>query len=182
MARKPEKITVTKLDAARRQIETAISLWFQDGDPVSIRTLTAAGNQVCRGLMIARGEDSPFFLNEKLIRPDKWEDYKRLMLLPENFFKHTTKKHEKHPDAKLEFAPKVTEAYLIDAIKMYSSLHGSVTLLMRAFWFRFIILNPHTSTDFLPLVKNPACVYWRKLSKATFLEEFIKAPPWSGEI
>ena len=36
---------------------------------------------------------------------------------PKTFAKHTTKKHEKHPDAKLEFAPKVTEAYLIDAIK-----------------------------------------------------------------
>ena len=37
-----QKLHVTKLDAARRQLETAITLWFHDGDPVSIHTLAAA--------------------------------------------------------------------------------------------------------------------------------------------
>jgi hypothetical protein len=32
--------TVTKLECARRQLDTAIELWFGDGDPISIRTLT----------------------------------------------------------------------------------------------------------------------------------------------
>ena len=32
-------IVVTKLDAARRQLRTAIRLWFQEADPVSIHTL-----------------------------------------------------------------------------------------------------------------------------------------------
>jgi hypothetical protein len=35
-------ITVRKLAAVRTQLETAISLYFGGGDPVSIHTLTAA--------------------------------------------------------------------------------------------------------------------------------------------
>jgi hypothetical protein len=36
------KIVVTKLDAARRQLKTAIRHGFEDGDPVAIHTLIAA--------------------------------------------------------------------------------------------------------------------------------------------
>lgn len=41
-----KKIQVTKLDAVRRQLETAVILWFHDGDPVSIHTLTGAAYQI----------------------------------------------------------------------------------------------------------------------------------------
>ena len=37
-----KNITVSKLDAAKRQLETVIRLYFFDGDPVSIHTLTSA--------------------------------------------------------------------------------------------------------------------------------------------
>jgi len=34
----PEILKLTKLDAARRQLQTAIILWFTNGDSVSIHT------------------------------------------------------------------------------------------------------------------------------------------------
>ena len=37
-----KKLPVTKLDAARRQLETGITLWFHEMGPVSIHTLTGA--------------------------------------------------------------------------------------------------------------------------------------------
>jgi hypothetical protein len=40
------KIVVTKLDAARRQLRTAIHLWFNDGDPVSIHALAFAAYEL----------------------------------------------------------------------------------------------------------------------------------------
>ena len=48
------KITVTKLDAARRQLRTAIRLWFEEGDPVSIHTLAAPGRIDCARPPLAR--------------------------------------------------------------------------------------------------------------------------------
>jgi hypothetical protein len=38
--------TVTKLEAAQRQLDTAIELWFRDGDAVSIHTLVGAAYQI----------------------------------------------------------------------------------------------------------------------------------------
>ena len=38
------KLAITKLDAARRQLETAITLWFHDADPVSVHTLVMAAH------------------------------------------------------------------------------------------------------------------------------------------
>jgi hypothetical protein len=40
------KITVTKLEAAQRQLRTAIRLWFEGGDPVSIHTLAFAAYEI----------------------------------------------------------------------------------------------------------------------------------------
>jgi hypothetical protein len=40
------KIKISKLEAARRQVETAIRIYFANGDPVSIHTLAAASLQI----------------------------------------------------------------------------------------------------------------------------------------
>jgi hypothetical protein len=49
--KQPEgKIWVGKLEAARRQIETAIWLRFNGGDPVSVHTLCCAGYGLVEGL------------------------------------------------------------------------------------------------------------------------------------
>jgi hypothetical protein len=35
-------IRIGKLDAARRQLQAAIMLWFTEGDPVAIHTIASA--------------------------------------------------------------------------------------------------------------------------------------------
>ncbi len=42
----PHFIQITKLDAVLSQLETAIALWFNDGDPLSIHTLASAAYQI----------------------------------------------------------------------------------------------------------------------------------------
>jgi hypothetical protein len=44
------KLRVNKLDAARRQIDTAICMLFAEDDPVAVHTLVCAGWQVLRDL------------------------------------------------------------------------------------------------------------------------------------
>lgn len=39
-------IVVTEMEAARRQLRTAIRLWLNDGDPVSIQTLAYASHEI----------------------------------------------------------------------------------------------------------------------------------------
>jgi hypothetical protein len=48
-------LKVSKTDAAKRQLETAIRLWFFSADPVSIHTLAAAAHQILHDLGKKRG-------------------------------------------------------------------------------------------------------------------------------
>jgi hypothetical protein len=45
------KIKISKLDAARRQLDTAIRLYFMEGDPVSVHTLAAAAFEILKDLV-----------------------------------------------------------------------------------------------------------------------------------
>lgn len=56
MARQPDSISVTKLDAARRQLETAERLWFLEDDPASIHTLAAAAHRVVHDIAEKAGD------------------------------------------------------------------------------------------------------------------------------
>jgi len=53
-----QKLTISKLDAAKRQLETVIRLYFVHGDPVSIHTLTSAAYNVIRDVNKKRGGGS----------------------------------------------------------------------------------------------------------------------------
>src|SRR6266446_6563741 len=54
-------ITVTKLDAAKRQLRTAIELWFHDGDPVSIHALVYAAHEIIHRLFRQAGHTGLLF-------------------------------------------------------------------------------------------------------------------------
>jgi hypothetical protein len=46
---------ITKLDAARRQLHTAIRLYFENRDLVSVLTLSRASHDILRTLLISKG-------------------------------------------------------------------------------------------------------------------------------
>ena len=48
-------ILISMLDAARRQLDTAIELWFRDSDPVSIHTLISVAYEILHDVNRARG-------------------------------------------------------------------------------------------------------------------------------
>src|ERR1017187_5953016 len=121
IADKPEGapvITVTKLDAARRQIESAILLWFDDADPVAIHTLIAAGHHVCHDIVKHQKSSSKFLFNMDFIRPEKQTQYKKLICKAENFFKHSEK--DPDPSASITFRPTMTEFYILDAVQLFN--------------------------------------------------------------
>lgn len=174
MPERAASITTSKIDAARRQIETAIALWFNEGDPVSIRTLVAAGHHICHDIIKDRGEKSAFLLNPELVQPDKWIEFKQSILSAENFFKHAER--EPDPNKTFVFYFEVNEPYIVDAIDLFQRVHGNTTPLMRAFWFRFVIFNPDLCEAF-PVLDEPVPVDWREIPKSAFLEKFLEATP-----
>jgi len=80
-------IKVTKLDAARRQLRTAIELWFAGGDPVSIHALAYAAHEIIHRLFRQKGLSDLFF-DSSLIKPEYSKEFSLVIKDSANFFKH----------------------------------------------------------------------------------------------
>src|SRR3990170_2717985 len=90
-----DTITVSKLDAARRQLDTAVRLYFSEADPVSIHTLTAASHEVLTDLNRERG-GSPTVMEsfEAYIKPEGIKEFGSMINKAANFFKHADRDPE----------------------------------------------------------------------------------------
>jgi hypothetical protein len=134
MTPNPE-FNVSKLDAAKRQLEIAIRLYFSNDDPVSIHTLTAASYNILRDVTKQRGAD-PMFIKGHMLEMVKPE-YKKMVIEKaneaENFFKHADHDHQ----ATFSFNPDMTELHMIDACAQYRKLTGEEPPLLTIFraWF-----------------------------------------------
>ena len=116
MPKTMETLKLDKLECARRQLETAINLFFQDGDAVSIHTLTCAAYNVIRDVNNSRN-GNPMFAKERYVQmggKPSLSDFNE----PENFFKHA----DRDPDDELTFKPKFTECLLVDACEKYGEI------------------------------------------------------------
>jgi hypothetical protein len=105
-------LTVTKMDAARRQLDVAIELWFIGGDPVAVHTLAAAAHEIIHTLFKKKGLKGLFFDNE-IIKDKKYRnEINRALKDVASFFKHA----DKDSSATLPFKTKLNEVLLIYAV------------------------------------------------------------------
>jgi hypothetical protein len=77
--------TITKLDAARRQLATAIELWFTDGDTVSIHTLAVAAHQLIHDIN-RKKKGPPLFLDAEFIKPEHKKEFLGILKKGREFF------------------------------------------------------------------------------------------------
>jgi len=127
------EIVIDKLDAARRQLESAITIFFDNGDVVSQHTLISAAHGIVYDLAQQRGvggsiKDSP------LVSTENRAGFINKIHLPQNFFKHG----RADAGTKLAFRYQVSPFYLFDALRLYVLLAGAATEVMRVFlvWFQ----------------------------------------------
>jgi hypothetical protein len=105
-----EVLTLTNLDAARRQLHTAITLWFTNGDPVSIHTLAAAAYQIVHTSTKKRTPDRRALqLDCPLLTDERRQALNTTLKSFASFFKHA------HGDTNgtLHFNPSITEKLII---------------------------------------------------------------------
>lgn len=123
---------VSKLDAARRQLCTAISLHFDNGDEVSIHTLAHAAFTIIKDLCDndSTGEDS--ITNKILSEVHSLKlkcIWKELINRRANFFKHA----DEDPDDVISLDAEHTYLLLTLAIDGYHRLASEVPIEMEAF-------------------------------------------------
>ena len=129
------KLQISKLDAARRQLETAIRLYFSQCDPVSIHTLISAAYNVLRDINKKLGGDKLLMKDGLIERVKEGHEKEAWQLInkAENFFKHADKDHEEI----LEFNPNLSEYLMWEACAIYVELTSESPPLFKLYhsWF-----------------------------------------------
>src|SRR6266850_5234809 len=92
------RMKLSKLEAARRQLESAITLYFNGGDPVSTHTLATASLEILCNLNKLR-EGSPMGSDLDTIPPEHRQKVRIAFRKAQNFFKHA----DDDSDAILDF-------------------------------------------------------------------------------
>lgn len=128
-------LKISKLNAAKRQLETAIRLYFCNGDPVSIHTVAAASYTVLRDVTEKSGADPMLIKGHflEMVKPEYKKEFLKKVNEAENFFKHADNDHQ----ATLEFEPELTELHMIDACAQYRKLTGHEPIVFAVYraWF-----------------------------------------------
>ena len=135
-----QELVVTKYDAAKRQLETAVLLYFNEMDPVSIHTLAAAGYNILRDIN-AKNCGGPMFLKDdaaRFVRPEHVGEFKKKMNEAENFFKHADRDHDKS----IKFRPAFSEFFLLGAAHKYRDLTSESVPLFHLFDTWHMLVNP----------------------------------------
>ena len=98
-----ETMKLNKVDVARRQLATALEMWFADGDPVAIHTLAMAAHDVASHVAKPLGSIYLTIYNRAVARAKELSkptsEVHRRMKGPANFFKHA----DLDPDGEIAF-------------------------------------------------------------------------------
>ncbi len=107
-----EKVQVSKLEAARRQLDCAIQLWFLDGDEVSIHTLAVAAHQIIHDIKQRKGVSAELLYDYGRVKKEYRKEWQRVLKQHANFFKHA----DNDPKATIEFSPFGNLMFLVFSI------------------------------------------------------------------
>jgi hypothetical protein len=109
---KSSVLKLGKVEAAQRQLRTAITLWFTGGDPVSIHALAFSAYEVLHAVSKKRNKYRPDLLFDTDYIKDEYRSDWNIHLKKEAyFFKHA----DRDPDAEIEFNPEVSWGFLVYA-------------------------------------------------------------------
>jgi hypothetical protein len=139
-------VDINREEAIRFQLETAIQLWFGDGDPISTHTLACSALKIAHDVFEKTAGKKAMLFQVPKERIASITD-------AQNFFKHARDDH----DATLEFNTARIAWHIYDAAHTYKELYGHLTVLMAAFILRFLILHPEIGSAKLPTGLPEGC-------------------------
>ncbi len=170
---KPRLVRLSKLEAARRQIESAIWLWFVGDDYVSIHALTTAAHRFLLELAALREAETWPYSSAYVATAAKRK--RAASNDAETFFKYAKS------DETYEVSEQWTELCLFDAVMAYSNLthDRSASALMSTFVLRFGVERQDLFIpDAFSLLESKVSKMFnaerlQRLSKIDFLKEFL---------
>lgn len=175
-------LKIGKLEAARRQLRTAITLWFNESDPVSVHTLAFAAYEIYHAISEKRNPRRRDLIFDLLhIRDEYRRDWNSHVRRSANFFKHA----DRDGDAVLDFNLKSSEFFILFAI-IGGELCGESPSDEESIFTWWIFINkPHILTEqgrkmIAQYFPSNTLDFARGLTKIKFFEAWPKptlAPP-----
>ena len=166
---------VSKLDAARRQLELAIELFFMERDPVATHTLAKAAYQLLSDISRHRG-GKPMLFDIESLKEHCVEGKEKLVFdklrEAENFFKHA----DRDPEAVIEFSPGITEFVLWESCIAHTRLTGEQTPIMKSMngWFQIHNSESLTMEAWREEALSSQREYFLRLGKPQFFKTFLE--------
>jgi hypothetical protein len=171
------KLQISKTDAAARQLDLAIKLWFYEEDPVSIHTLMWAAYEIISDLCKKKGkpEMTAIELMKRRIKPEHLEEAMAIFKKAMTFFKHANR--DAHTI--LEFNPESNDYLLLIAVGAFESLGERLSDIQRAYGNWCFMHMPHLLKDgenpLLNFVSVENLENIRKMSKRDYFQTFLNA-------
>jgi hypothetical protein len=164
-------VTVRKLEAAKRQLQTAITLWFGDADPVSVHTLACAAHQIIHDINADR-KGNELLLDSVVIRDEFRSEYLNEMRKAMNFFKHANR--DPDPNGSIEFSQAISELFILFSIIGIERFGEQLSKTSVAFLLFYAIKNPHlVAKEFSDRFKVEYLANVPAVSKREFFEHFL---------
>lgn len=172
--RDTQKFVIAKMAAAKRQLKTAIRLWFYDGDPVSVHTLVYASYEIISDICEHRGIHGNHMLYDSPLVKDEYKGmWNKMMREHGNFFKHA----DKDPNATIEFSMVLTEMFLTVAVMALQESGEELAVEEGAYLLWIALHYPETMTpEFQAMLDERVAVkdiqVLRKAQKSEFFENY----------
>ncbi len=106
---------ISKLQAAESQLKTAIELFFNDRDSISIHTLASASQEILETLGDKKGIKSERLKMLEVYDPEDRKKIHSKLWYHKNFFKHA----DRQPNDITTLNPEYTELIIWDAVRLY---------------------------------------------------------------
>jgi hypothetical protein len=169
-----ERMTVNKIEAARRQLATALQLSFAHGDPVSIHLLAYTSHDLIHRLFRKRGFKDDLVFDTQIVKDEYRADWAKSLKEVPNFFKHANRGDENET---ITFSPAITDLFLLMSIYAIDRMQFRLTPTESAFLIWFALHFPSE-----PFIKSLAAkglevdrmAYLTNVSRAEFFKAFLR--------
>jgi hypothetical protein len=166
------KLTITKIDAARMQLATAIEMWFNGDNPVAVHTLACAAYQIIHDLN-RKKKGPPLLFDSDYVKDQYRKEAVALLKKQSGFFKHAD--FRKNGATEIEFETLTSDGFILFSLVGLRYLGHKSNVYERAFWIWTFIHKPHFMTDegrkfFFDSVSVNDIEDLRQINKKKFLE------------
>lgn len=171
-----EAAPITKFEVARRQLSTAIDLWFEDKDAVSIHALAFAAYEILHRICKNHNNQTKLLFDSPIIREEYRGDFAKSLKRHASFFKHA----DTDANATIDFPSQITEIFFLFSIYAISAMGKERTDTELAWMWWWLIHNPNALTPLgVKMLPDSFSVEGindaKRFGKGQFLKEFLTA-------